>query len=132
MNPNETRPKANTKLYLTSGGRLTFDNHGEESFHEPYDAVICTYEELVDGIGYIKFSNRIADALVKRNLNNQEPIDSSRFHMIYPSVPLAERNNTIVVIDNEPMSWKLVRLHVEQKTEIGKRALEQMAKLDII
>ncbi len=47
------------KLYLTVGKRVVLDNHGNESFSEPYDKVLMTKEELTNGIKVEEFLKRL-------------------------------------------------------------------------
>ena len=55
-----------------------------------------------------------------------------RFHKVYPNVPLGERRNTCCVIDNEPLSWQLAKNEIENKTEVGRKALKQLIELKVI
>ena len=47
------------KLMLTSGGRVTLDNHGCEVYCEPYDKILMSVEELERGISLLTFMKRI-------------------------------------------------------------------------
>lgn len=49
-------------LYLTPLNRVVIDNHPGESFAEPYDIVLATYEELTKGIKIDKIMKRIMEA----------------------------------------------------------------------
>lgn len=49
-------------LYLTPLNRIVLDNHGHESFAEPYDIVLATYEELTTGIKAEKIFERLLEA----------------------------------------------------------------------
>ena len=56
-----------------------------------------------------------------------------RFFAIFANLPLSERKNPIYV-DREygPMSWLVVNLEVRADTELGKKALEVLSKLEFI
>lgn len=61
-----------------------------------------------------------------------EEIDSSRFHRLYPNLPLPERRMTCVVIDGEPISWKLAYMEIKNKTKLSKKILEKLAEMKLI
>lgn len=54
------------------------------------------------------------------------------FLKIYANLPLGMRDEIVVVVDNEPMTWNAVRLEVEQDTKKGQQALEILEKLGIL
>lgn len=56
----------------------------------------------------------------------------TRFHHLYANLPLGVRNEIVCVIDDEPCTFKVVRLEVDQKTEMGDRMLELMDSLEIL
>ena len=64
------------------------------------------------------------------------PEDSSsplaRFLRVYDSLPLEERLRVILVMDNEPISWKLARDYIIQSTERGSAILKKLDQLKII
>lgn len=59
-----------------------------------------------------------------------------RFMRIYPNLPLCERTMPIIVLDvdgsREPLSWKVCRHHVENRTGLGKRILYWLGKMEFI
>lgn len=59
-------------------------------------------------------------------------IDDARFHRVYANLPLVERDVPIVVINDEPISWRVARLEIEGRTKMGKKILGQLAKLGFI
>ena len=63
---------------------------------------------------------------------NVEKIDSSRFHRVYPNLPLMERPQVCCVIEDEPISWKLARKEIIANTRIGKLILIALAKMELI
>ncbi len=54
------------------------------------------------------------------------------FNDIYANLPLPSRNEIVVVVDGEPMTWNVLRLEVEADTEKGKKALEILEQLGIL
>lgn len=54
------------------------------------------------------------------------------FHKIYNNLPLNLREEVIVVINNEPITWRVARLEIDGKTKLGEEILEKLAAQDII
>ena len=48
---------------------------------------------------------------------------SVKFLKIYANLPLAAREEVIVVIDDEPMTWNVLRIEVENNTPKGLKGL---------
>lgn len=42
------------------------------------------------------------------------------------------RNDVVVVVDDTPISWNSLYLEVKEDTDLGKRALEILDKLNIL
>lgn len=57
---------------------------------------------------------------------------SARFIKVYNNLPLQEREQTVVVIDDEPISWKMAQREISNRTELGDRILKKLKNLDII
>ena len=57
---------------------------------------------------------------------------SQRFFRVYPNLPLNERGNVCAVVNNEPVSWRIAKLEIENNTEVGIEILEQLIRLEII
>ena len=55
-----------------------------------------------------------------------------KFLKIYANLPLSTRNEIVVVVDNEPVTWNAAHLEVEQNTPVGKEILEILTKLKIL
>ena len=55
-----------------------------------------------------------------------------KFLRIYANLPLNQRNEIVVVIDDEPMTWNAVRVEIENYTEKGKEILQKLVNLQII
>ena len=56
----------------------------------------------------------------------------AQFMNIYANLPLATREGVIVVIENEPLTWKVAKLEVENDTPKGKEILRILAGLKIL
>ena len=56
----------------------------------------------------------------------------ARFYQIYANIPLAARDEIIVVIDDEPLTWRAVRLEVDNNTNKSKEILEKLVELEIL
>ena len=54
------------------------------------------------------------------------------FYKIYSNLPLNIREEIVIVYNDEPISWKVVKLYVDEDTKSGKEILEKMEKLNII
>jgi len=60
----------------------------------------------------------------------------SRFLKVYQNLPLSERKNVILLIDNEnnkePVSWNVAHLEIEQETKLGEKILNKLIQLNLI
>ena len=54
------------------------------------------------------------------------------FLKIYANLPQGSREEIIVVVRDEPYTWKSAKLEIEQDTPIGQEILSMLAKLGII
>ena len=56
-----------------------------------------------------------------------------RFLKIYADLPLGVRREIIATIDNlGPVTWNSAYIEIEGNTDLGKRILEELDKLEII
>jgi hypothetical protein len=55
-----------------------------------------------------------------------------RFFQVYANVPLQLRDQVVVVLDDQPVSWKAAFIEVRADSKNGTRILETLAKLEII
>lgn len=55
----------------------------------------------------------------------------TKFLQVYANLPLNQRNEIIVVVDDEPLTWHSARIEVENDTEKGKNILEKLVKMGI-
>lgn len=56
----------------------------------------------------------------------------TRFQQIYANLPLSQRSEVVVVIDNEPLTWNAAKLEVDNNTDKAKEILEKLVKFGII
>lgn len=59
-------------------------------------------------------------------------MDISRFLQVYANLPVALRNQIIVIIDDVPLTWNAVYLELTTETELGKRAYEKLIEMEIL
>lgn len=55
-----------------------------------------------------------------------------KFYKVYANVPLGLRDEIILVMDDEPISWKIARLEIDGGTKMAKRILEKLVALGVI
>lgn len=55
-----------------------------------------------------------------------------KFYKVYANVPLGLREEIILVMDDEPISWKIARLEIDGETKTAKKILEKLEALGII
>ena len=67
--------------------------------------------------------------------------DKMRFMKVYQNLPLNERKNTILVLEEaessgkikkEPVSWDIAFIEIDQETKIGETILNKLIKLNLI
>lgn len=55
-----------------------------------------------------------------------------KFYKTYNNLPLALRDEIILVIKDEPVTWKVVRLEIDNNTPLSKEILEKLDTLKVI
>ncbi|MDP1722347.1 MAG: hypothetical protein Q8L37_03990 [Candidatus Gottesmanbacteria bacterium] len=55
-----------------------------------------------------------------------------RFYKVYNNLPLNLREEVIVVLDNEPITWKVAKLEVDQDTKLSRIILEKLEGLGVL
>lgn len=55
-----------------------------------------------------------------------------RFYKIYGNLPLITREEIILVINGEGISWKVAKLYIDQDSPLAKEILEKLAELSVI
>ncbi len=58
--------------------------------------------------------------------------DAWRFNQMYANIPLGVRGEVCCVIDNEPMSWSVVRIEVLNNTKLGWKALDILKEMKLL
>jgi len=61
-----------------------------------------------------------------------EENQKGNFLKVYANLPLEERSQIIVFINNEPISWIMAQREILEDTELGKKILKKLADLEII
>ena len=56
----------------------------------------------------------------------------TQFLKTYANLPLGSREEIVVVVDGEPLTWKAAELEIEQDTPKGKEILDILTKLKIL
>jgi len=56
----------------------------------------------------------------------------AKFYKVYASLPLGLRDEIVVVVDDEPLTWKAARIEVDNDTKKGSEILEKLKKLGIL
>ncbi|MBU0978776.1 MAG: hypothetical protein ABIJ03_02825 [Patescibacteria group bacterium] len=56
----------------------------------------------------------------------------SVFLKIYANLPVGSRNEIVVVVDEQPMTWNSVWLEVNEETPLSKKILEKLVDLEIL
>lgn len=56
----------------------------------------------------------------------------TKFLQIYANLPLNQRNEIIIVIDDESLTWNAVKIEVENDTLTGRRILDKLIGLGIV
>ena len=54
------------------------------------------------------------------------------FFKIYANLPIEERNNVVVVISNQPISWNIAYLEIKNNTGLGQQVLKILKELGIL
>ena len=55
-----------------------------------------------------------------------------RFYKVYNNLPLNLREEVILVINDEPITWKVARLEIDGNTSVSKVILEKLDALKFI
>ena len=55
-----------------------------------------------------------------------------KFLKIYANLPLGLRNEIVVVLDNEPLTWNSTYIEVVNDTQKSKEILKKLVEMEII
>lgn len=61
-----------------------------------------------------------------------QPQPMERFARVYANLPMTERVHVVLVIQGEPITWKVAYGHVLHKTPLGEKILKKLTELEII
>jgi hypothetical protein len=59
-------------------------------------------------------------------------MEKERFYKTYDNLPLNVREEVVITINSEPITWRVAKLEIDQDTETGKQILNKLVILDII
>lgn len=57
---------------------------------------------------------------------------NSQFLKIYANLPLSQRNEIIVVLGSEELTWNSAKIEVANNTKKGEEILDKLVKLEIL
>lgn len=55
-----------------------------------------------------------------------------KFYQVYADLPLGIRDQIVVVVDDEPMTWRALKLEVDNNTQVGKKGIQKLFSLGIL
>jgi hypothetical protein len=55
-----------------------------------------------------------------------------KFYKAYSNLPLNLRSEIVIVIDNQPISWKVAKLEIDNNTKLGETIMGKLEALKII
>ena len=56
----------------------------------------------------------------------------SRFYKTLANLPLGVRDEIVLVINSQPMTWNVIKLEVDIKSKLSKEALKLMNELKLL
>lgn len=59
-------------------------------------------------------------------------MDISRFLRVYSNLPQRLKDQIVIVIDDEPMTWNAVYLELKEETKLGRRILKKLEGMGLI
>jgi hypothetical protein len=57
---------------------------------------------------------------------------TEEFFKVYANLPIDERNNVVVVIHEQPISWNVAYNEIKNKTKLGQQILKTLKDLGIL
>ena len=55
-----------------------------------------------------------------------------RFYKTYANLPLGVRDEVILVVNDEAITWRVAKLEIDNDTPLSEEILEKLAALEII
>lgn len=56
----------------------------------------------------------------------------SRFYKTFADLPLGVRNEIVLVLNGQPMTWNVIKLEVDVDSKLSKEALKLMSELKLL
>ena len=56
----------------------------------------------------------------------------SRFYKTLANLPLGVRDEIVLVINNQPMTWNVIKIEVDIESKLSKEALKLMNELKLL
>ena len=73
-----------------------------------------------------------AKKTAEKNLIINQMDKKQSFYKVYANLPLDLRQEIILVLENEPISWAVAKLEIDNETTLGKQILEKLESLEVI
>ncbi len=58
--------------------------------------------------------------------------NKEKFYNIYANIPLNLREEIILVVDDEPITWKIAKLEIDNDTKLSEKILGKLEALKLI
>lgn len=55
-----------------------------------------------------------------------------KFYRLYNNLPLKLRDDVVLVVHDEPITWKVAKMEIDADTPLAKEILEKLSALDFI
>lgn len=65
-------------------------------------------------------------------MENKKQIPTDRFMKVYSKLPLEERDQPILIIEDEPVSWKMAYREIINRTKLGEKIIKKLVEMNII
>ncbi len=59
-------------------------------------------------------------------------MEKESFFKVYANLPIEERDNVVVVINKQPISWNITYLEIKNNTKLGQQILKTLKELAIL
>lgn len=60
------------------------------------------------------------------------PSEREKFLRIYSDLPIKTREEVIVVVNDDPISWNVAYREIKNRTALGTEILKKLKKMDIL
>ena len=58
--------------------------------------------------------------------------NTSIFQKIYANLPLNARQEIVVIIDDEPLTWNSAKVEIDNNTQKGEEILEKLSSMGLL